>query len=132
MDERSSAKGLKSRGGATRIGKAFGYSMAGFRSAFRHEAAFRQELLLVAVLAPCAFWLGEGALQVALLLATLLGILVVELVNSAIEALADAVSPDLHPLIGRAKDIGSAAVLLAITAAAIIWGGILVARLGWA
>jgi len=111
----------KSASGCMRIWRAFGYSMQGLAAAFRHESAFRQELLLVAVLAPCAFWVGRTPLQILLLLASLVCILLLELVNSAIEALADAVSPDTHPLLGRAKDLGSAAVFLAMLIAAGIW-----------
>jgi len=111
----------KSTSGWVRIWRAFIYSLQGFKAAFRFEAAFRQELLLVVILAPCAFWVGKTPLQVALLLASLAGILLVELLNSAIEALADAVSMETHPLLGRAKDLGSAAVLLAMLAAAGLW-----------
>jgi len=111
----------KSTAGWMRIWRALRYSLKGFRAAFRFEAAFRQELLLVVVLAPCAFWVGHTPLQVALLLASLAGILLVELLNSAIEALADAVSTEKNPLLGRAKDLGSAAVLLTMLAAAGLW-----------
>jgi len=111
----------KSTSGWVRIWRALRYSLKGFQAAFRFEAAFRQELLLVVVLAPCAFWVGKTPLQVALLLASLVGILLVELLNSAIEALADAVSVETNPLLGRAKDLGSAAVLLAMLAAAVLW-----------
>ncbi|MCB5364150.1 diacylglycerol kinase [Pusillimonas sp. CC-YST705] len=112
---------FKSTSGWRRITRAWGYSLNGLRAAFRHEAAFRQELLLVVILTPLAFLVGDSPLQVALLLISLLGVLIVELLNSAVETLADAVSVEHHPLIGRAKDIGSAAVLLAIVGAAGIW-----------
>jgi len=111
----------KSTSGCMRIWRALGYSMQGLAAAFRHESAFRQELLLVAVLAPCAFWVGRTPLQVLLLLASLGVVLLIELINSAIEALADAVSTETHPLLGRAKDLGSAAVLLAMLMAAGLW-----------
>jgi len=117
---------FKSQSGLRRIWRAGAYSMQGMRAAFVHEAAFRQELLLVAVLVPCAFWVGRTPLQIALLLASLAAILVVELLNSAIEALADAVSVERHPLLGRAKDMGSAAVLLTFCATAVIWLAMLV------
>jgi len=108
-------------GSLKRVVRACGYSCQGLAAAWHHEPAFRQELLLVAVLAPCAFWVGRTPLQILLLLASLVCILLVELLNSAIEALADAVSLDAHPLLGRAKDLGSAAVLLAMLMAAVIW-----------
>jgi diacylglycerol kinase (ATP) len=102
--------------------RAFGYSLAGFRSALRHEAAFRQELVLVLVLVPAALWLGEGALEHALLVASLVLVLVTELLNSAVEAAVDRVGDDYHPLAGRAKDLGSAAVFMALLLAAVVWG----------
>lgn len=116
---------FKSTSGWRRILRAWGYSLNGLRAAFRHEAAFRQELLLAAVLAPCAFWVGDDALQIVLLLASLAAVLIVELLNSAVETLADAVSTEHHPLIGRAKDIGSAAVLLTLGMAAAVWLAVL-------
>ena len=112
---------LKSTGGLRRILKAGGYSLQGLRAAFRHEAAFRQELLLAAVLIPCAFWLGRTALEIAVLLLPVGLVLVVELINSAIEALADAISIEHNPLLGRAKDIGSAAVLICLLLTAVVW-----------
>jgi diacylglycerol kinase (ATP) len=102
--------------------KAFGYSVAGFRSAVRHEAAFRQELVLALVLFPAALWLGQGALEHALLVASLLLVLVTELLNSAIEAAVDRVGDDYHPVAGRAKDLGSAAVFMALLLVAVVWG----------
>jgi len=81
----------------------------------------RIDLLLTVVLAPCAFWVGNTPWEILLLLASLIGVLLVELINSAIEALADAISVEEHPLLGRAKDLGSAAVLLALCLAAGIW-----------
>lgn len=95
--------------------------MRGLYAAFVHESAFRQELLLVCVLAPFAFWVGRSPTQILLLLGSLVAVLVVELLNSAIEALADAVSLEAHPLLGRAKDLGSAAVLLTLCMAGAIW-----------
>lgn len=120
---------FKSSGGFTRILRAARYSCQGLKAAFKYEAAFRQELLLAAVLAPLAFWLGDTALQIAGLLALLVFVLVVELLNSAIEALADTITTDPHPLLGRAKDLGSAAVLLSMIGTALVWGAAAVARL---
>lgn len=97
------------------------YSMQGLVAAVRYEAAFRQELLLTLVLSPVAFWVGQTPLQVILLLVCLLLVLIVELLNSAIEAVADAVSLEANPLIGRAKDLGSAAVLLSLLLTGGVW-----------
>lgn len=111
----------KSKGGLARIFKAFRYSAQGLSAAVRHEAAFRQELLLALVLTPAAFWLSRTLGELLLLLGTLVFVLVVELLNSAIEAVADAVTVEHHPLIGRAKDLGSAAVLLSLLFTAVTW-----------
>ncbi len=119
--ERQTAERHKRNDGLARIWRAFGYSRAGFAAAYRGEAAFRQELWCVALLAPLALWLGENGVERALLLGSLLAVLVAELLNSAVEAVVDRVSDELHPLSKRAKDIGSAAVLLAILAAALVW-----------
>jgi diacylglycerol kinase (ATP) len=116
----------KSKGGISRVFKAAGYSLKGLKAALRYEAAFRQELLLAAIMAPAAFWVGETALQIILLLSTLVFVLVVELLNSALEAVADAVTLENNDLIGRAKDLGSAAVLLSLLLTAGIWGALLV------
>lgn len=105
-----------------RIWRAFFYSMEGFASALRHEHAFRQELMLCAVLLPAALWLPVGTVERVLLLASLLLVLIVELLNSAIEAVVDRVSLDHHPLSKRAKDLGSAAVFLSIVFVIVTWG----------
>jgi diacylglycerol kinase (ATP) len=107
--------------GLTRVIKAFGYSWNGLRSTFRHEEAFRQELLLCAVLIPAAFWLTDVGLERALLIGSLLLILIVELLNSGIEAAIDRFGGELHKLSARAKDMGSAAVLLSFVNALVIW-----------
>ena len=108
------ASNLKSTGGFGRIGKAFGYSLQGLSHALRFEAAFRQELILV-VPATIALWfLPITLLEKTVLLGTHFLVLIVELINSAVEAVVDRVSTDRHPLSGRAKDLGSAAVLLAV------------------
>lgn len=111
----------KSQRGMRRIVNAFKYSARGFRAAFEHEAAFRQELLLLALLVPVALWLGNNLAERALLIGALFFVLIIELLNSAIEALADAVTLEHHPLIGRAKDLGSAAVMLSIVLVISIW-----------
>jgi len=110
---------LKPNGlGLKRVFKATYCSYLGFKAAFKEEAAFRQELLLSLILFPISFWL----LHWAILISSLLIILIVELLNSAIEALTDRVSTELHVLSGRAKDMGSAAVTLSLTIVLIIWG----------
>ncbi len=118
----------KSKGGLGRLFNALRYSLQGLRAAFRHEAAFRQELLLTVVLVPVAFWLSRSLGELLLLLGTLVFLLVVELFNSALEALADAITLDHHPLIGRAKDLGSAAVMLALVFGAVVWASLLIMR----
>ena len=119
MDSRYSA--FKSKSGATRLVGALRYSFRGFLAAFQHEAAFRQELLLVAILIPIAIWLGRSPVEIVLLIAPWFFVLLVELLNSAIEALADTITLEQHPLIARAKDLGSAAVFLAILLAIVVW-----------
>ncbi len=118
----------KSRGGFRRIWNAALYSRDGLRDAWRHEAAFRQELLLVAVLLPLGLYLGNNGIERALLVGSLLLILIVELLNSAVEAVVDRVSAEHHDLSRRAKDLGSAAVMLALTNAAVVWGLTLLLR----
>jgi diacylglycerol kinase (ATP) len=112
---------FKGKTGLLRIWKALSYSLAGLRAAFRHEDAFRQECLLAIVLIPLALFIPTSAIGKALLVGSVLLVLVVELVNSAIEATVDRVSLDHHRLAKRAKDIGSAAVLLALVNLALVW-----------
>lgn len=112
----------KGRTGLDRIVHAAGYSWAGLKAAYTGESAFRQETWLCVVAAPLAFWLAKTWEQAALLLGSLLLILIVELLNSAIEAVVDRVSFERHELSKRAKDIASAAVLMALVLAAGIWG----------
>ena len=111
--------------GFTRIINAGGYSWLGFKAAYKNEAAFRQELWLCIILIPVALYFGETVLDKALLIGSLLFVLVVELLNSAIEAVVDRIGDEVHELSGRAKDMGSTAVFIAITLAVIIWFGIL-------
>jgi len=112
---------FKGKTGLTRLRNALAYSLAGLRAAFRHEDAFRQEALLAAVLIPLALTLGPDGLSRALMIACVLLVLIVELLNSAIEATVDRISLEHHPLAKRAKDIGSAAVFLALLNAAVVW-----------
>lgn len=116
---------FKGKTGLRRVWNAFHYSRAGLHAAYRHEDAFRQEVLLALVLVPLAIWLGEGAVERALLIGCVLLVLIVELINSAIEATVDRISLDRHPLAKRAKDIGSAAVMIALLNAVLVWALVL-------
>ncbi len=107
--------------GIRRLVKAAGYSRKGLAAAWRHEAAFRQEVAATLVLLPLALWLGRNGVERALLAGSWLLVPVVELLNSALEAIVDKTSPEPHELAGRAKDMGSAAVLLALLLAAMVW-----------
>ncbi|NMG16338.1 diacylglycerol kinase [Aromatoleum bremense] len=113
---------FKGKTGLLRIWNALRYSFAGLRAALEHEDAFRQECLLAAVLVPLALFMPASGAGKALLVGSVLLLLIVELVNSAIEATVDRVSLEHHLLAKRAKDIGSAAVLLALVNLAIVWG----------
>jgi len=108
--------------GIKRIILAAGYSFLGVKAAFQHEAAFRQELLLSIILIPLAFWLDVEPLQRVLMVGALFLVMIVELINSAIEAVVDRISPEKHELSGRAKDLGSAAVFGSLLLLAYIWG----------
>ncbi|KXU80486.1 MULTISPECIES: diacylglycerol kinase [Aeromonas] len=118
--------------GVTRIIKATGYSMKGLKSAWINEAAFRQELMLILLLMPLTFWVGETLNQILLLVVISWLVVIVEVLNSAIEAVVDRIGSEHHELSGRAKDLGSAAVFIALALNALVWGA-LVGRnlLGW-
>lgn len=107
--------------GVQRIINAWGYSMAGFRACFKHEEALRQETYALIFLIPLALWLGNSGVERALLVGSLLLVPLVELLNSAVEAVVDRFGGEHHKLSGRAKDIASAAVFLSITMAMITW-----------
>lgn len=115
--------------GVRRILNATRYSLEGLAAALRHEDAFRQELLLAAVLVPLGLWLGNDGVERALLAGSVLMVLAVELLNSAIETVVDRVSLEDHELAKRAKDYGSAAVMIVLTATGIVWLLLLVPRL---
>jgi diacylglycerol kinase (ATP) len=117
----SNASPMKSRSGLLRVWRAFRYSWAGLKAAFAHEAAFRQELAIGVLGLVVAVWLAPGRWQLAALVASILFVWVVELLNSAIEALADAISIEEHPLLGRAKDLGSAAVMFSLVLVVLTW-----------
>jgi len=112
---------FKNRTGLDRVIRAAGYSVAGLQAAYRGESAFRQEFWLAVVLVPLAFWLGRSWIEVVLLVSAVLLVLIVELLNSGIEAAIDRVSFELHDLSKRAKDLASAAVLLSLLLCAGIW-----------
>jgi diacylglycerol kinase (ATP) len=111
----------KGKTGIRRLMNAFGYSIAGTLAAFKHEDAFRQEVVLAVVLTPVALYFGDTAIHQALMISSLLFIIVVELLNSSIEATVDRISVKHHKLAKRAKDIGSAAVFFSLINAAVIW-----------
>ncbi|WP_106476078.1 diacylglycerol kinase [Phytohalomonas tamaricis] len=106
------------------------YSWQGFLAGWRHEAAFRLEIVLAVVLFPISFWLGRSFVEWLLLVGSALIVLAVELVNSAIESIVDRIGSEHHELSGRAKDMGSAAVLMSAFFAGLVWGGLLLQRLG--
>ncbi|MDH5359123.1 MAG: diacylglycerol kinase [Gammaproteobacteria bacterium] len=108
--------------GVSHIFAAFGYSMQGLKAALRYEEAFRLELIAAVFLLPLAIWLGRSASEMALLIGSLFIVLLVELINSAIEAVVDRVGTDHHELSGRAKDLGSAAVFISQMNVIVIWG----------
>ena len=111
----------KGKTGLRRLMNAFSYSIAGTLAAFKHEDAFRQEVFLAVVLTPVALYFGETAIDQALMISSLLFIIVVELLNSSIEATVDRISVKHHKLAKRAKDIGSAAVFFSLINATFIW-----------
>ena len=107
--------------GVRRIIRAARFSSQGLAYAWQQEAAFRQEVLLVVVLIPAAFWLARSPTEIALLIASCLLVLVIELINSAIEAIVDRIGEEHHVLAGAAKDMGSAAVLISLVFLAVVW-----------
>lgn len=114
--------------GLTRIVRAFGYSMKGFRACYRYERAFREEVWVAVLLVPLGIWLGADGVEKALLASSWLLVVMMELLNSAVEATVDRLGTEHHELSGRAKDISSAAVLLAIWVTMLVWVLILLPR----
>ena len=112
---------MKKNTGLKRIILATGYSIKGLKSAFKHEAAFRQETLLAAIFIPLACYLDVSQIERILLIAPLVLVLIIEILNSAIEAVVDRIGSEHHELSGRAKDMGSAGVLIALFLTAYIW-----------
>ena len=111
----------KGKTGLRRLINAFGYSMAGLKAAYTNEDAFRQEVLMTIVLVPLALYLGESGIAKAAMIASVLLVVIVELLNSSIEATGDRISLENHMLAKRAKDIGSAAVLISLINLAVVW-----------
>ena len=118
---------FKGKTGITRVWNAFHYSMAGLAAAYRNEDAFRQEVWLAAVLVPLALWLPASGTGKALMIASVLLVIIIELLNSGLEATVDRISLDQHHLAKRAKDIGSAAVFVALVNVVAVWGLVLFA-----
>ncbi|CAG0958086.1 undecaprenol kinase [Methylophilaceae bacterium] len=111
----------KGKTGLRRLLNAFGYSMAGIKAAYQNEDAFRQEVLMAIVLIPLAIYLGDNGLERAVMIASVMLVIIVELLNSSIEATVDRISLENHNLAKRAKDIGSAAVLMSLVNLAVVW-----------
>ena len=116
----------KGKTGLRRLMNAFGYSIDGTLAAFKHEDAFRQEVILSAILIPLALYLGQTGIERALMIASIILVIIVELLNSSVEATVDRISVKRHKLAKRAKDIGSAAVFFSLINATVIWFLILV------
>ncbi len=123
-----SANPQKDRTGLNRVWHAFGYSISGLRAAW-YEKAFRQEVLVASVLIPSSFYLGRSWLEVATLASSVVLVMVVELLNTGIESAIDRIGPEWHELAKRAKDMGSAAVLLSLLLCAGIWAAALYTHL---
>jgi len=115
--------------GFSRLFDAFGYSWLGYKAGFKNEAAFREELFLGALLLPAAIIFAESSIELALLIGCLFLVLIVELLNSGIEAIVDRVSDEHHELSGRAKDLGAAAVMTSLINVIVIWSIIFVPKL---
>jgi len=122
--------GVTSDTGLRRIVKAAGYSLAGLKAAWQHEAAFRQEAMLMVLLVPIGLWLGRSGMERALLIGSGMVVVITELLNSAVEAVVDRTGLDHHPLSGRAKDLGSAAVFVSLANVVLVWGLIAFERWG--
>ncbi|MSR09218.1 MAG: diacylglycerol kinase [Gammaproteobacteria bacterium] len=122
--------GKQGKRGLRRIWDAAGYAAAGFAAAWRGEEAFRQEVLAGLVLVPAALWLGQTGLERLLLVATWLLVMIVEILNTAVEATVDRIGDEKHPLSGQAKDLGSAAVFLSLVLTALVWGTVAWQRFG--
>jgi len=123
--QHSAVSPFKGKTGIRRLINACGYSLEGFKAAFKHEDAFRQEVFLAIVLIPLAVYLGKSAIERAMMIASVLLVLIVELLNSAIEAAVDHTSTEHNTLAKQAKDIGSTAVFFALIIVSVVWGLVL-------
>jgi diacylglycerol kinase (ATP) len=112
------------KAGVGRIIKAAGYSINGIKACWQHEAAFRQEVALFVILFPASFFVAQSAVQWILLISPLLLVLMLEVINSAIESVVDRIGPEHHELSGRAKDMSSASVMFCLILMALTWGAI--------
>jgi len=121
----SDYKEFKGKQGLVRLFNALGYSRDGLAAAWKNEAAFREEVLLAIVAIPLAIFLGETGIDRALMIGSIVLILIVEILNSGLEAIVDKASPEKHELAKQAKDMGSAAVLLSLINAAVVWACVL-------
>ena len=121
----SDYKEFKGKQGLVRLFNALGYSRDGLCAAWKNEAAFREEVLLAVVAIPLAIFLGHSGIERALLIGSIVLILIVEILNSGLEAIVDKASPEKHELAKQAKDMGSAAVLLSLINAAVVWACVL-------
>ena len=121
MEIRNHESPYKGKTGLRRLLNAFGYSMAGLKAAHQHEDAFRQEVLIAVVLIPLGIYLGDNGIMRALMVASVLLVIIVELLNSSIEATVDRISLENHLLAKRAKDIGSAAVMMSLANVVVVW-----------
>ena len=127
MNSREPTDAQKQRRGLSRMWHAFGYSLAGLRAGWR-ETAFRQEALAAMVMVPLAFWVGRSWTEVSVLCGTVLIVMIVELLNTGVESAIDRIGPEWHELSKRAKDMGSAAVLLSLLLCAGTWLAAMVSR----
>ena len=116
---------FKGKTGLVRLWNALGYSRDGLAAAWKNEAAFREEVLLAAIAIPLAIFLGKTGVDRSILIGSIILILIVEILNSSIEAVVDKASPEKHELAKRAKDMGSAAVLFSLLNAAVVWACVL-------
>lgn len=127
-DNQAQLSNKPGRTGIRRVMWASYYSWLGIKAAWKQESAFRQEVTLMAIFLPLGLFLGDGAIEKILLIAPLFLVVIVELLNSAIEAVVDRISSDHHPLSGQAKDMGSAAVLFSLVLVILSWSMILLPK----
>lgn len=125
MQPDATSRADKGKSGWRRVWNASRYSWAGLQAAWQHEQAFRQEVYLAAILLPLSFWCASNGVELALLMGSVLLVMICELINSALEAVVDRISLDTHPLSKRAKDLGSAVVMLALLGMVIVWACVL-------